>query len=542
MTTKEVDVAVVGYGPVGQAASAWLARAGHRVAAFERFNEIYRLPRAVHMDHEIMRLMQDLGLADQLAAGDGPSARLPLVRCRRRSGDDPDFTEALGFRVGAELPLLPAGARAGARRRRRATASICTGDGSSRNWWTQGTVRRSAFAATRKRRPGRLAPTDEVHTVRACLGHRCGRGQLLRPRERRDRAGATSASRNAGWWLTSNLTTRRHSTTSRPPASGATRNVPPPMSRAGRATTAGSSCCCRARIPEDFDDPARVWSLLEPWYRSGRRFPHPHGGLRVPFDAGRSGCATGRVLLAGDSAHLTPPFLGQGLCSGLRDAANLAWKLDLVLRGLAPDESAGHDRGRATAPHRVDHPVRDRAWQGPLRTGPGGGGRARRQPPFGRRRRHRSSSRRSAKGSIHRATTEGDDPLAGRLGLQGKRRVRRPRGPLRRRRRSRLDPDRRRRRPTSSAREADLEVLDALDVTVARLDPDSPDGVTDLDGRLTEWLRTARRVRRAGSSRLLRLRQRHLPRRPPGTGHRSSNSTRPGSQTTSQGVMACPMP
>lgn len=39
---------------------------GHRVAAFERFDEIYRLPRAVHMDHEITRLMQDLGLADRL--------------------------------------------------------------------------------------------------------------------------------------------------------------------------------------------------------------------------------------------------------------------------------------------------------------------------------------------------------------------------------------------------------------------------------------------------------------------------------------------
>ena len=88
--------------------------------------------------------------------------------------------------------------------------------------------------------------------------------------------------------------------------------------------------------PEEFDDEQRVWQLLEPWMT-----PADGSIVRSAVYEFRARLApamrAGRALLVGDAAHTMPPFMGQGLCSGIRDAAALAWRLDLILRGLADD-------------------------------------------------------------------------------------------------------------------------------------------------------------------------------------------------------------
>ena len=88
---------------------------------------------------------------------------------------------------------------------------------------------------------------------------------------------------------------------------------------------------------EEMERPETSWRLLEEFGVT----PQTHRIARNVVYRFQARIAErwrdGRVFLAGDAAHTMPPFAGQGMLSSLRDANNLAWKLDLVLRGEAPE-------------------------------------------------------------------------------------------------------------------------------------------------------------------------------------------------------------
>lgn len=88
---------------------------------------------------------------------------------------------------------------------------------------------------------------------------------------------------------------------------------------------------------EELEREDRVWELLKPW--AG---PDDIELVRHKIYNFRSLLAEKwhdrRLLIAGDAAHVMPPFMGQGMCSGMRDAWNLAWKLGFILDGKASDQ------------------------------------------------------------------------------------------------------------------------------------------------------------------------------------------------------------
>ncbi|MGZ8761872.1 MAG: bifunctional 3-(3-hydroxy-phenyl)propionate/3-hydroxycinnamic acid hydroxylase MhpA [Acidimicrobiia bacterium] len=321
---NQADVAIVGFGPVGATLANLLGARGMRVAAFDREIDVYHVPRAAHFDGEIMRVFQQLGLADAILPSTATIAGAHFVNAEGkllfgREDTEPGIHGWLDHYMFYQ-PDLERALRTGAERYDAVTVHLgheVEHLDTDTDELMNVTARDVATGALTEVRAPFVVGCDGARSmVRQHVGSGLDDFGLDQP------------------WLVVDTELRRevdlpdlcvqYCDPSRPvtfvPMSGRRRRWEF-MLRPGED-------------PEDLARTERVWELLEPWVG-----PDDTEIVRAVVYTFHALVARewrdGRVFLMGDAAHQMPPFLGQGMCAGIRDAANLAWKLDLVCRGLA---------------------------------------------------------------------------------------------------------------------------------------------------------------------------------------------------------------
>ncbi|HTY71622.1 MAG TPA: bifunctional 3-(3-hydroxy-phenyl)propionate/3-hydroxycinnamic acid hydroxylase [Actinomycetes bacterium] len=322
----DADVVVVGFGPVGQTLAALLGRRGHRVLVLERQDEPYPLPRAVVLDSEVMRVLSAAGVGSFFAEFSEPSWQYDWRNAAGETLLHFDFgcEPGSGWPVNATFHQPSLEARLVERVAQLPSVSVRRG---------------STVVAVRD--AGESAEVDvegrdgEVETVRSAYLVGCdGANSIVR-------SVIDPVVDDRGFfydWAVVDVLPHDRSRVWEP------QNLQ--LCDPARPTTAVSGGPGRRRFefmvlpgedPDDFDSDEVAWSLLERWGVSSENADMERSAVyRFRARCCRTWRA-GRLLLAGDAAHLMPPFFGQGMCSGVRDAANLAWKLDVVLRGCAEE-------------------------------------------------------------------------------------------------------------------------------------------------------------------------------------------------------------
>ncbi|MVV51785.1 bifunctional 3-(3-hydroxy-phenyl)propionate/3-hydroxycinnamic acid hydroxylase [Pseudomonas sp. PB120] len=317
------DAIISGYGPTGATLANLLGTMGMRVAVIEREKAIFDKPRAITADHEATRAFQAAGLADEVMRG----------TCAHPGTD---FVGVQGQVIKRFYPM-PAPGPLG--------------------WEPTYMFYQPALEATLREGVARFSDVkvflghslveyrQSEHSVEVDLVDGEGQVQTLSGRYLLACDGARSAVRTQmgasihdldfdEWWVVVDVQLlddielpERCVQYCRPSRPGTYIVGPDKLRRWEIKVLPGES-------PESFNDPAHLEAVLSTFVDTRSVQVQRVAIYRfhaVVVDQWRDG----RVFLLGDAAHQMPPFMGQGLCAGVRDAYNLAWKLDAVSRGLA---------------------------------------------------------------------------------------------------------------------------------------------------------------------------------------------------------------
>lgn len=324
-----VDCLVVGAGPVGLLTAVFLGQAGLRVAVVERWAQRYPLPRACTIDHEALRILQAAGLMATHADLFEPS-RGTRGGYEFRNGEG-ELLQAIDWNRIAESgwantngfhqPDLEAALED--------LAHATPGVAVHRGWTFETASQHDDEVCVRVRR------TDEPREV-----------AQVRSRWLIGADGANSAVRcdlgievadsgfEADWLVVDYQPLVEESWTA-----FVTQYCDP-----AQPATAVNSGPGRRRFEfmrrtdttvEQLNRTETAWQLMAPWGVTPETARLERHAVYTFRGRWARSWRKGNAFLAGDAAHLMPPFLGQGLCAGLRDARALTWRLAMVHRGLA---------------------------------------------------------------------------------------------------------------------------------------------------------------------------------------------------------------
>jgi 3-(3-hydroxy-phenyl)propionate hydroxylase len=324
--TQHFPVVIVGAGPAGVTAATLLGQYGVECLVLDRWDGVYPQPRAVHLDDEIYRILARLGVADQFAAISRPTRGLQLVdRDHRvfavfdRSGTrgrhgypranmfhQPDLEQLLRTNLKDQETVT-------LRRNVEVTDVALDGHGRVRVDFTD-----------------RLTGVHESVLARFVLG--CdGANSVVRAA-----IGSTMEDlRFEQRWLVVDIASEVELDQWEGVHQVCDTHRAATYMRIGDTRYRWEFRLQAGETAADFETLAALRPLIEPWVQgiSEERLEL----VRVAEYTFRAQIANRwrarNVFILGDAAHLTPPFIGQGLCAGIRDAMNLSWKLAGVLGG-----------------------------------------------------------------------------------------------------------------------------------------------------------------------------------------------------------------
>jgi 3-(3-hydroxy-phenyl)propionate hydroxylase len=319
----KTDVVIIGFGPVGAMLANLLGLQGISTLVLEREAAIHNLPRAVHFDDDVMRLLQTVDLAQ---------AMQPIVHVSpgMRFVDD---TGRLLLDWPRPLHVGQQGWHASYRFHQPELERVLR-EGLAR--WPSVTVclRTEAFALEQER-DAVVVRYEDLETgsltrrlaryVVGCDGARSLARRLMD-------APLEDLGFHERWLVVDALLRRPRPDLGDWSVQYCSKRRPTTYVRGTGDRRRWEIAVLPGEDEATITQPTKVLELLKPWV-SPEEIDLERAALYTFHSAIAPRWRSGRLLIAGDAAHLTPPFLGQGLCAGMRDAGNLAWKLARVLRG-----------------------------------------------------------------------------------------------------------------------------------------------------------------------------------------------------------------